>query len=519
MLPAEAISHQIVNLNPNSALKCFPFGDVDKVLAETKSADPTITVITPTGDRPLAFALCRRWMANQTRRPGQWLVIDDGKIPMTPAPDFQYVRREPQADDPAHTLITNLKTAVPFIKGDKILIMEDDEYYAPTYIEEMVRRLDQHEVAGIGHSKYYHLPTGGYAVHANTVHASLAETGFRASFLPKFVECLTHPASNDYLDIRLWRIAAKDGLFVDSSAPLYLGVKGLPGRKGIGAGHVPAMYHMTDDAARSMLEKLAPRGYRVYMDIISGKLTDANVDSYFHPTQPITGITVCWNTKDLMERAYNSIRKFHPDMPIIIIDGSDADDPCAAYVRGLVSAKTMVIQPGRNIGHGRGMCLGIEHAETPYALIFDSDIEMLKSPVEAMLAMMESDTFGVGYIEKTGFDGFEYGANPWHINQGWMPMLHPYFHLINIANYKKFHPYVHHGAPCYLTALDIYKRGLSGKIVKEFPGLGHSSGRGHVWTGQPREYIRHDPAGTRAARRKTGLGEIEGDWVRNTGQV
>ena len=93
-------------------------------------------------------------------------------------------------------------------------------------------------------------------------------------------------------------------------------------------------------------------------------------------------------------------------------------------------------------------------------------------------------------------------------------MLHPYFHLINITNYRKYHPYVHHGAPCYLTCRDIHERGLTDKVIKEFPGLGHSSGKGWVWEGKPRRYIRHDTAGTRIERTKRGMGEIEGNWVR-----
>ena len=129
-----------------------------------------------------------------------------------------------------------------------------------------------------------------------------------------------------------------------------------------------------------------------------------------------------------------------------------------------------------------------------------------------MLIMMEEDTFGVGYLEKTGFNGFEYGAHSHHKNEGFMYMLHPYFHLINVENYHKYHPYVHHGAPCFLTAKDIHNQGLTSKIIKEFPGLGHSSGKGWCWTGEPREYIQHDPAGTRNLRSSKGLQEIEGVW-------
>jgi len=220
----------------------------------------------------------------------------------------------------------------------------------------------------------------------------------------------------------------------------------------------------------------------------------------------ITGITVCCNTKDFVKRAYTSVRKFHPNMPIIIIDGSDPGDLCATYVKTLVSDKAKVISFGYNIGHGKGMDLGINRAKTKYALIFDSDIEMLKSPVQAMFEMMEEDTYGIGINEKTGFDGHIYGVHRHHAQEGWMFYLHPYFQLINIANYKKFHPYVHHGAPCYLAMLDIHKQGLADKILKEFPGLGHSS------AANPREYIRHELHGTRGLRKRKGLPEIEKGW-------
>ena len=471
-----------------------------------------VTAITPTGDRPLAFALCQQWMKNQTRPPDQWLVVDDGKVPMIPSWGMQYVRREPQPEDPKHTLALNLRAALPLIQGDNVVIIEDDEYYAPDYIKEMSRQLDEHRVVGIMRAKYYHIVSGGYMQIANTAHASLAETGFKKSFIPTVKELL-EASSNPFLDTRLWQKAGSLGyLFVDAKKPLYLGMKGLPGRAGIGAGHKTTLYKTVDSSDRAILKRWVPKDFRVYMDILNGKLTEDNYKSYFPNVLPITGVSVCWNSQALIERAYNSIRKFHPDMPIIIVDGSDAGDPCAAYVKSLASYKTTVISLGYNIGHGRGLCMGLDKVRTRYALVFDSDIEMLKSPTEAMLAMMEPDTFGVGYIEKTGFDGYNYGAHSHHVREGWMPYLHPYFQLIDVGNYKKYHRYVHHGAPCFLTMLDIYKKGLSNKVLKEFAGLGHSAGQGFTWKGALREYIHHIPRGTRSIRTARGLPEIEQQW-------
>ena len=231
-------------------------------------------------------------------------------------------------------------------------------------------------------------------------------------------------------------------------------------------------------------------------------------------TKDITAVTVCSNSKELVQRAIESFRKFHPDMRLIIIDGSDTSDPCYEYVASLASELTTVVVYGKNIGHGRGMDQAISMIETKYALIFDSDVVFLKSPVVGMLDMMESDTYGVGYTEKTGFDGFEYGSHRHHKREGYMLMLHPYFHLLQVSEYYKFHPYVHHGAPCFKAALDIHRQGLTSKIIKEFPGLGHSSGKGWTWTGESREYIQHDTAGTRTLRRDKGLQEIEQGWER-----
>lgn len=236
-----------------------------------------ITVITPTGDRQLAFALCKRWMENQTRQPDQWIVIDDGKDPLTPLDGMTYIRRTPLPDDPPHTVVLNHRAALPKITGGKILIMEDDDYYAPSYIEEVASRLDLSEVVGICMSKYYHLPTGGYRIVGDSTHASLGQTAFRASFLPKF-EAILSETTKPFVDMRVWKNVGSSGdLFVDEVVPLYLGIKGLPGRRGIGVGHRSETYGNSKDTGdRAMLKQWVPGDYQIYLDILNGKLTSEN---------------------------------------------------------------------------------------------------------------------------------------------------------------------------------------------------------------------------------------------------
>lgn len=71
---------------------------------KTRLKQEGITIITPTGDRHEMFSLCAKWVSKQTVQPNQWIIVDDGKIPLCPPtmPFITYVRRVPKIDDPTH---------------------------------------------------------------------------------------------------------------------------------------------------------------------------------------------------------------------------------------------------------------------------------------------------------------------------------------------------------------------------------------------------------------------------------
>lgn len=48
----------------------------------------TVTVITPTGDRHAAFNRCVQWVTSQTVPVTQWIIVDDGEIPLDTMYDF-----------------------------------------------------------------------------------------------------------------------------------------------------------------------------------------------------------------------------------------------------------------------------------------------------------------------------------------------------------------------------------------------------------------------------------------------
>lgn len=228
---------------------------------------------------------------NQTVKPDQWIVVDDGKLPMIPMLECHYLRRHPSPSDPKHTMTINLGVALQHVEGDFIIILEDDEYYAPGYVAKMAELLERYEVAGIGRSKYYHLPTGGFIRDTNCDNASFAQTAFRRSFVPEVRELI---AGDQYVDMRIWkrvgnvvnlkwaapetfwteRIINNRAIIVDDGDQncLYVAMKALPGREGICWGHkAQHKYYKTVDHNREVLKRwMSPNFYdfNLYMNLL-----------------------------------------------------------------------------------------------------------------------------------------------------------------------------------------------------------------------------------------------------------
>ena len=218
----------------------------------------------------------------------------------------------------------------------------------------------------------------------------------------------------------------------------------------------------------------------------------------------ITAITVLCNTPELYDRMYGAFRTMYPEMLLIVIDNSDnptleSDD------------FTRVYRFADNIGHGRGLDFALRNTTTKYALIMDTDTVILKDPLPEMMQLMDEYTYGVGCITEVGKDGYDFGAYKKHKIP--IPYLHPFFALINVREYKWYKPFVHHGAPWYKAANDLYERGQTDKI-KHFNGL-------RAWDKEPSgrlvptqtEYVRHDFGGTRRKLRSMGRDEIKLGWI------
>lgn len=187
------------------------------------------------------------------------------------------------------------------------------------------------------------------------------------------------------------------------------------------------------------------------------------MNPYSNVIGKVTGIIVSYNQPKLLTNCMRSIRKHYPNMKIIIIDGSDVGHPCFATAMSFESKHTRVVSMHRNIGHGKGMRLGITLCETRYFALIDSDTIMHKAPLEQMLQQMTTHSYGIGEICAVDHRGMNTSPDNEHVQY-----LHPHFALINKFEYLRYHGIIHHGAPMIKAMINLRDLGCD-NTLESFP--------------------------------------------------
>lgn len=201
-----------------------------------------ISIITLTGGRHLAFRLCESWMKRQTLKPDEWIVVDDYEIPTKCTMGQKVIRREPFWQPGEMTLQKNLLEALKIVTGDIILIIEDDDWYSPNYIENMVKKFE--DLSGgrpIGNSSlligegiclYYNIRNYTYHYFNNTNYASLFQSAFTKDLIPQINDLLIKYQNDLYFDFCLWEnIEHCNKTVFLTKSPWSVGIKGLRGKR------------------------------------------------------------------------------------------------------------------------------------------------------------------------------------------------------------------------------------------------------------------------------------------------
>lgn len=204
-----------------------------------KKYESGITIITPSGERHEAIQRTKYYIERQTfNGPIQWIICDDSKEHYNiNAPSnvlkFTHKKRE-YPGNKSDSFRGNVICALPLILFDRVIIFEDDDWYHPDYLVVYKNRLLNYELVGEGPARYYNIQRRSYRILGNTKRASFCQTALRASIVDKlFVACQRDSA---FVDARLWDKNCHKFVFRDDK-PHCIGIKGMPGRMGIGMGH------------------------------------------------------------------------------------------------------------------------------------------------------------------------------------------------------------------------------------------------------------------------------------------
>lgn len=199
-----------------------------------------LTLLTATGCRPEAWAKCEAMAMRQTYTGAvHWIIVDDGAQPQPVTfkrDNWQLTIVQPTPHwQPGHnTQARNLKEGLQFVqKNAKLVIWEDDDAYHPDWLERANVWLDKHDLVGEAPARYYNMKTKKYRRLGNDRHSSLCSTAMKGPAIELFAKELKPEVQ--FIDINLWKnYYGKKALY---PTEMVTGIKGLPGRGGIGMGH------------------------------------------------------------------------------------------------------------------------------------------------------------------------------------------------------------------------------------------------------------------------------------------
>lgn len=242
-----------------------------------------IYAITPTGDRPEAFKLCQHWMTRQEVIPDKWIIVDDGEQGADPDQFIsmkmptQYFHVKHRGITQGNTLNLNLTTAlvnVPFDEDAVVFFWEDDDFYQPDYIRRMMEHFSSGaQAVGEATSVYYNLRERRWIQRKPRPYACLCQTAFHVSLISRFQYILSTTRGGQTADIRFWKDLHETKIprrLTHYSPPLVIGLKGMPGRKGIGIGHRSAVtMGWKIDPDHKKLKELLGEDYEHYQPIFA----------------------------------------------------------------------------------------------------------------------------------------------------------------------------------------------------------------------------------------------------------
>lgn len=185
------------------------------------------------------LALLSEYLEAQTYDgPAKWLVVDDcdpaSHVPTTRF-DTEVIRPDWSWRPGMNTQSRSMARLLRDVPRDaSVVVLEDDDAYLPGHLDAMVAALEHHDLVGEREARYYNVATRRWKSMRGLRHSSLAATACRGEAL-KLLKSICENGRQRFIDLRLWKTYSGTKQLLDTAN--VVGIKGLPGRPGIGAGH------------------------------------------------------------------------------------------------------------------------------------------------------------------------------------------------------------------------------------------------------------------------------------------
>ena len=127
---------------------------------------------------------------------------------------------------------------------------------------------------------------------------------------------------------------------------------------------------------------------------------------------PVTVVIINFQTPDLTSQAVRSLRRFYPEVPLLLVDNGSGDGSPRVLeeLRQMEPAKTELLLNVTNLHHGPAMDQALRLLETPYVLFLDSDCVVERGGfLKAMLDLSAGEPRGYAVGKKIFMNdrGFE----------------------------------------------------------------------------------------------------------------
>ncbi len=183
---------------------------------------------------------------------------------------------------------------------------------------------------------------------------------------------------------------------------------------------------------------------------------------------PVTAAIINYRTPDLLDRALGSLRRFYPELQVLLIDNGSHD----GRSREVMTAwrlhsphHTEVIFNNHNLHHGPAIDQAMHHATSEFVLFLDSDCEILKGGfIEAMVQATAASPLHYAVGKRVSMDRRGFDLPPG--TRGAIPYIRPICMLIRTKLYRGLPQAERHGAPFLANMREAERRGYP---VVDFP--------------------------------------------------